>query len=111
MHARSLCLSLRRKTVKEDVMTVVSSKEFRARQSHYLRMVRSGEHVVLRSRGGRYRVTFEPTTEDSEEEQTDESARDVTAEICQAMKDWRDYLNGDETKMLSWEEFLDAVQN
>ena len=88
-------------------MTVVSSKEFRARQSHYLRMVRSGEHVILRSRGGRYRVTFEPTTEDSEEE----PQRDITAEICQAMKDWRDYLNGDETKMLSWEEFLDAVQN
>ena len=44
-------------------------------------------------------------------EREEEPKRDVTANICQAMKDWKDYLNGDESKMLSWEEFLNAVQD
>ena len=85
-------------------MTVVSTKDFRSRQPHYLRMARNGEHVVLRSRGGFYHLTFEAKEEE-------EPKRDVTANICQAMKDWKDYLNGDESKMLSWEEFLNAVQD
>jgi hypothetical protein len=88
-------------------MAVVSAKEFHA-NSRIMRMVRRGEHVTVRSRGGIYRVTYEPFLE---EKPQDEPQRDVTAEICQAMRDWRDYLDGDESKMLSWEEFLDAVQN
>lgn len=88
-------------------MTVVSAKEFHA-NSRYMRMARRGENVLVRSRGGIYRVSFEPYLE---EQQVDDLQRDITAEVCQAMKDWRDYLNGDESKMLSWEEFLDAVQD
>ncbi len=84
-------------------MTVVSAKEFNARQPHYLSLVRRGEHVVLRSRGGRYRIIYEPQEEEPE--------RDITAGICQAMKDWRDFLDGDESKMLSWEEMLHDVQD
>ena len=81
----------------------VSTKEFHARQPHYLSMVRRGEHVALRSRGGRYRIIYEPQEEESE--------KDVTDEICQAMKDWKDYLDGDSSKMLSWEELVHELQD
>lgn len=81
----------------------VSTQEFHARQPHYLSMVRRGEHVALRSRGGRYRIIFESQEEESE--------KDVTDEICQAMKDWKDYLDGDSSKMLSWEELVHELQN
>lgn len=86
-------------------MTVVSTKDFRTRQPHYLRMARNGEHVVLRSRAGLYHLTFEA-------KETEEPKRDVTAEICQAMKDWRDELNGIDTgKFRPIDEFLNELRN
>lgn len=86
-------------------MTVVSTKDFRSRQPHYLRMARNGEHVVLRSRGGFYHLTFEAKEEE-------EPKRDVTAEICQAMKDWRDELNGIDTgKFRPADELIDELRN
>ena len=92
----------------EDVMTVVSSKEFHA-NSRYMRMARRGEHILVRSRGGIYRVSFEP---DIEEQQEDEPQRDLTAEVCQAMKDWRDELNGIHTgKFRPAEELIDELRN
>ncbi len=88
-------------------MTVVSAKEFHA-NSRYMRMARRGEHVMVRSRGGFYRVTYEPYTEESFEE---EPQRDVTAEVCDAMQDWKAFLDGDESRMLSWEEFVNELQS
>ena len=91
-------------------MTVVSTKDFRTRQPHYLRMARNGEHVVLRSRGGLYHLTFEAKAEEPKE--AGEPKRDVTAEICQAMKDWRDELNGIDTgKFRPAEELIDELRN
>lgn len=90
-------------------MTVISAKEFHANH-RYMRMARRGEHLMVRSRGGMYRITFEPSqTETSLEEE--EPHRDITAEICQAMKDWRDFLNGDESKMHPAEELIDELRN
>lgn len=89
-------------------MTIVSAKEFHA-NSRLLRLARRGEHVLVRSRGGLYRVSFEPYTEEPSEE---EPRRDVTAEICQAMKDWRDELNGIHTgKFRPAEELIDELRN
>jgi hypothetical protein len=90
-------------------MTVISAKEFNARQNHFMRMARRGEHVMVRSRGGNYHLTFEPSITASSQDK--EPERDITAEVCQAMKDWRDFLDGDESKMLSWEEMLHDVQD
>jgi hypothetical protein len=68
-------------------------------------MARNGEHVVLRSRGGFYHLTFEAKEEA-------EPKRDVTAEICQAMKDWRDELNGIDTgKFRPADELIDELRN
>lgn len=86
-------------------MTIVSTTEFRANQTKYLGMVDRGEHVILKSRRGRYRLL---PVEDEEEEE--EPKRDVTAEICQAMKDWKEYLEtGKSDKFLTWEEMMDEL--
>lgn len=66
-------------------MTIVSTREFRANQSKFLDMALHGEHVVLKSRRGSFRLM---PVEDEEEE----PKRDVTAEICRGMKHWKEYL-------------------
>lgn len=48
-------------SLKKEPMTVISAKEFNARQNHFMRMARRGEHVMVRSRGGNYHITFEPS--------------------------------------------------
>ena len=77
-------------------MTIVSTTDFRANQTKYLGMVDRGEHVILRSRRGSYCLV--PV------EVEDEAPKhDVTAEICQAMKDWKEYLEtGKSDKFLTF---------
>ena len=63
-------------------MTIVTTSEFRANQTKFLGMARRGEHVVLKSRLGSFRLT--PEKEDPK--------RNITAEVCQGLKDWKEYL-------------------
>ena len=37
-------------------MTIVSARDFRANQGKYFSMVNSGEHVILKSREGNFRL-------------------------------------------------------
>lgn len=84
-------------------MTIVSTTDFRANQTKYLGMVDSGEAVILKSRRGSYRLM--PVEEE-------EPKRDVTAEICQAMKDWKEYLEtGKSDKFVTWEEMMDELRD
>lgn len=84
-------------------MTVISVRDFRSRQTHYLQLARSGEHVILRSRQGLFRLT--PMSDE-------ESERNVTAEICQGMKDWRDELDSINTgRFRPAEELIDELRN
>jgi len=88
-------------------MTIVSTRDFRANQTKFLDMALRGEHVVLKSRRGSFRLM---PVEDEEEEE--EPKRDVTAEICQAMKDWKEYLDtGKSDKFRPLDEFLDELRN
>jgi hypothetical protein len=88
-------------------MTIVSTTDFRANQTKYLGMVDRGEHVILKSRRGSYRLL---PVEDEEEEE--EPKRDVTAEVCQAMKDWKEYLEtGKSDNFVSWEEMMDELRD
>ena len=64
-------------------MTVISSKDFRSRQSHYLNLVRSGEHVALRLPHGTYQLTLTPVEDE-------ELAQDVHTK--QPVKDEREYV-------------------
>ena len=84
-------------------MTIVSTREFRANQTKFLGMASRGEHVVLKSRLGSYRLI--PVEEEEEK-------RDVTAEICQGMKDWKEFLEtGKSDKFVSWEEMMDELRD
>jgi len=87
-------------------MTIVTTRDFRANQTKFLDMALRGEHVVLKSRRGSVRLT--PVEDEDEEE---EPKRDVTAEICQAMKDWKEYLEtGKSDKFRPLDEFLDELR-
>ena len=84
-------------------MTIVSTTDFRANQTKYLGMVDRGEAVILKSRRGSYRLM------PAEEE---EPKRDVTAEICQGMKDWKEYLEtGKSDKFVTWEEMMNELRD
>ena len=84
-------------------MTIVSTREFRANQTKFLGMASRGEHVVLKSRLGSYRLI--PIEEEEEK-------RDVTAEICQGMKDCKEFLEtGESDKFVSWEEMMDELRD
>lgn len=86
-------------------MTIVSTRDFRANQTKYLGMASRGEHVVLKSRLGSYRLI--PLEEESEEEK-----RDVTAEICQGIKDWKEFLEtGKSDKFRPASELIDELRN
>ena len=87
-------------------MTIVSTTEFRANQTKYLGLADRGEQVILRSRRGSYSLT-PATVEDVEE-----AKRDITAEICQGLKDWKEYLDtGKSDKFLTWEEMMDELRD
>lgn len=84
-------------------MTIVSTTDFRANQTKYLGMVDRGEAVILKSRRGSYRLM------PAEEE---EPKRDVTAEICQGMKDWKEYLEtGKSDNFVTWEEMMNELRD
>lgn len=87
------------------IMTIVTTREFRANQTKFLGMACRGEHVVLKSRLGSFRLT--PTEEEEEAPQ-----RNVTEEVCQALKDWKEYLEtGKSDKFVSWEEMMDELRD
>lgn len=86
-------------------MTIVSTRDFRANQTKYFDMVRQGHDVVLRSRRGSFRLT---PVEDEEAE----AKRDVTAEICRGMKEWKKYLEtGKSDYFVSWEKLMDELRD
>ena len=88
-------------------MTIVSTRDFRANQTKFVDMALRGEDVVLKSRRGSVRLM---PVED--EEKAEEPKRDVTAEICQAMKDWKEFLDtGTSDKFVSWEEMMDELRD
>ena len=87
-------------------MTIVTTRDFRANQTKFLDMALRGEHVVLKSRRGSVRQM--PVDEADEEE----PKRDVTAEICRGMKDWKEYLEtGKSDKFVTWEEMMDELRD
>lgn len=94
---------LRREILILSNMTIVSTTDFRANQTKYFGMVDRGEAVILKSRRGSYRLM------PAEEE---EPKRDVTAEICQGMKDWKEYLEtGKSDKFVTWEEMMNELRD
>jgi hypothetical protein len=84
-------------------MTIVSTRDFRANQTKYVGMALQGHDVILRTHCGSVRLT--PVEEE-------DPKRDVTAEICQGMKEWKKYLEtGKSDYFRPANELLDELRN
>lgn len=69
-------------------MTIVSARDFRANQGKYFSMVNSGEHVILKSRNGNFRlvpVTLEDSADDTQ---------NVAMELKGALRELKEVIAG-----------------
>ena len=73
----------------------------------YFSLADSGERVVVRSRQGSY--SLKPVKAGAKK--AARPRRNVTEEVCRGMKDFRAYLDGDKTKMLTWEEMMHELRD
>lgn len=69
-------------------MTIVSARDFRANQGKYFSMVNSGEHVILKSRAGSFKIV--PIS--SNDIVSDK--RDLAAELRGALQEVKDHIEG-----------------
>lgn len=70
-------------------MTIVSARDFRANQGKYFSMVNSGEHVILKSREGNFRlVPVSPSDSISDETQK------ITADLRGALRELKEVIAG-----------------
>ena len=70
-------------------MTIVSARDFRANQGKYFSMVNSGEHVILKSRAGSFRLV-PVTSSDSVSDSTQNIAEDFRG----ALRELKDVIAG-----------------
>lgn len=68
-------------------MTIVSARDFRANQGKYFSMVNSGEHVILKSREGNFRLV--PVT--SSDPIFDDSQK-IAAELRGALRELKEVI-------------------
>ena len=69
-------------------MTIVSARDFRANQGKYFSMVNSGEHVILKSRTGSFKIV--PISSDD----IVSNKRDLAAELRGALQEVKDHMEG-----------------
>lgn len=72
-------------------MVVVSTRDFRTNQTKYLNLAKSGEHVVLKSRAGSFRIF----PEDSKD--TIDAPRDLMNELRNALTEVKEAIAGKRT--------------
>ena len=91
-------------------MTTVTATDFRTSQGMWMGRLAAGEKIIVRSREyGDIQLTAKPVKR--KQAKAKKPQRDIYAEFRGALQDWKDYLAGDETKMLTWEEMLDELQD
>lgn len=89
-------------------MTVVSTTDFRANMTKFFALADSGEHVVVQSRQGSYSLKpVKPAAKKAAKTRR----RNVTEEVCRGLKDFRAYLDGDMSKVLTWEEMMHELRD
>lgn len=69
-------------------MVVVSTRDFRTNQTKYLNLAKSGEHVVLKSRAGSFRIMPEDGRE------IVETPRDLIKELKNALTEVKEAIAG-----------------
>ncbi len=70
-------------------MVVVSTRDFRTNQTKYLNLAKAGEHVVLKSRVGSFRIF--PEDEDG---YTIKTPRDLMVELKGALQEVKEAIAG-----------------
>lgn len=70
-------------------MTIVSARDFRANQGKYFSMVNSGEHVILKSREGNFRLV--PVS--SSDSISDETQK-ITDDLRGALRELKEAIAG-----------------
>jgi len=90
-------------------MTVVSSTDFRANMTKFFALADSGERVVVRSRKGSY--SLKPVKTEAKKA-SKPRRRNVTEEVCRAMKDWKEFLEtGKSDNFRPAEELIDELRH
>lgn len=69
-------------------MVEISTRDFRTNQTKYLNMAKAGEHVVLKSRAGNFRICPE------EEGETFDAPRDLIKELKEALAEVKEAIAG-----------------
>lgn len=70
-------------------MVVVSTRDFRTNQTKYLNLAKAGEHVVLKSRVGSFRIFSE-----DEDGDTIKTPRDLMVELKGALQEVKEAIAG-----------------
>ena len=70
-------------------MMIVSARDFRANQGKYFSMVNSGEHVILKSREGSFRLV--PVTSS---DAVTETTQNIAADLRGALRELKDVIAG-----------------
>ncbi len=84
-------------------MTIVSARDFRANQGKYFAMVNSGEHVILKSREGSFRL-LPVTSADA----VSEGSQNVAAELKGALRELKDVIAG-KKKLNTLDKLIDEL--
>ena len=84
-------------------MVVVSTRDFRTNQTKYLNLAKAGEHVVLKSRVGSFRIF--PEDEDGD---TIKTPRDLMVELKNALSEVKEAIAGKRV-LQSAESLLDEL--
>lgn len=69
-------------------MVVVSTRDFRTNQTKYLNLAKAGEHVILKSRAGNFRIYPE------DEEDVVKTPRDLMVELKNALSEVKEAIAG-----------------
>ena len=95
-------------------MTIITASDFGASPGKWMGRLAAGEKIIIRSREhGDMQVSAKPVKQSTKKRQTkaDREAQRIYDGIRRSLKDYKDYLAGDKTKMLSEEEFLNAIRD
>ena len=90
------------RTLIHTVMLVVSTRDFRTNQTKYLKKANSGEHVILKSRTGSFKII--PISTDD----IVSNKRDFAAELRGALQEVKDHLEG-KKQLQSLDSLLDEL--
>ena len=69
-------------------MVVISTRDFRTNQTKYLNLAKAGEHVVLKSRAGNFRISPDDGSHSID------SSRDLMKELRNALTEVKEAIAG-----------------